>query len=325
MNNEFTQIADRIREAHSFLCLTHVNPDGDGLGAMAALVAAARAEGKTAISMISDTLPARYEFLFGEDDLAYRGAFDVLAGQADLLVLLDTCSFMQLGDLAEHMATYRDKMVVIDHHAVADDIGSLRWMDATAAAAGLMTMELLEELGWEITPDIAEALAAAICSDTGWLRFSNTDSRCLRAVAKLLEAGVSTDKLYARIYQTDRPERLALLQRVLGSLEFHHAKRLAVMTVRAADFRQSGARRDETENLVNEALRVGSVEAAVLLVENGDYVRVSLRSRRLVDVSELAAKFGGGGHARAAGLKSLDPIDTVKARLIEAFRKELPV
>ena len=147
-----------------------------------------------------------------------------------------------------------------------------------------------------------EALAVAILTGTGWLRFSNTDSRCLRAMAYLIEVGIRPDVLYRRIYQSDRFEKLKLMGRVLENLELHSNDRLAVMSLTLADFEQTGARPDETENLINEAMRIGSIEAAVILVEHNDEIRVSLRSREIVDVSQVAASFGGGGHARAAGL-----------------------
>jgi phosphoesterase RecJ-like protein len=181
----------------------------------------------------------------------------------------------------------------------------------------------------------AEALAVAITSDTGWLRFANTDSRCLRTVARLLEdgpsgAGVRMDKLYMRLFQCDRPQRLRLTARMLQSLELHCGDRLATMMIRKADFDATGALPEETENLVNEALRMACVETAILLVENGPapdgggpIVRVSLRSRDEVDVAAVAARFGGGGHARAAGVRQAVPIEKLRDELVKACAEVL--
>lgn len=323
---EFDEIVAKLRGANSLLCLTHVHPDGDGLGAMAALTQAARAVGKTALPMVVDWVPWRYTFLFkelGAESLSFTDAFDAMAAQADQIVILDTCSNAQLGDLAPRLEALRYKTLVIDHHITHDDIGQVRWIDTTAAAAGVMMLELLEALDWPIDDLSAQALATAIVSDTGWLRFSNTDGRCLRAVAQLVEKGVATDELYQRIYQSDRPERLRLLQRVLGSLELHGEGQLAVMAIRKNDFADTGARPDETENLINEAMRLASVDVAILLTEtpqetgpDADRIRVSLRSRRRVDVAQLARQFGGGGHARAAGLRDNGDLDSLKTRLV---------
>ena len=356
MDDRLVRIVARICQSQSLLLMTHARPDGDGLGAMAALAMTARKAGKRTALLAPDKLPDRYAFLFPDAPPAGASDFASLADAADLIVILDTCAFSQLDGLADQLRARRDKIVVLDHHATADDVGCIQWIDASAAAAGVLTAELIEALGWPIwgpsdenvkkgqttnylkkggqTPfsksekgvspllDPATALATAITSDTGWLRFANTDSRCLACMGRLLTAGVRTDRLYARLYQCDRPERLRLMARMLGSLELHCDGRLAVMCVRKPDFAVTGALSEETENLVNEALRIGSVESSILLVENGGQVRVSLRSRDVIDVSAIAGGFGGGGHARASGIRSTLRIDELKARLIEAFIAE---
>ncbi|MCY2923865.1 MAG: hypothetical protein NT031_00220, partial [Planctomycetota bacterium] len=133
--------------------------------------------------------------------------------------------------------------------------------DTTAAAAGVMVAQLLAALEWPVGPVEAEALLAAVTSDTGWFRFANTDPGALRLAAEWVAMGIRPDALYARLYQTARPQQLALVARMLATLELHHTDKLAVMTIRQADFAATGARADETENLVNEALRIGSVES----------------------------------------------------------------
>jgi len=316
-------IARRLRDARSMLVVTHGRSDGDALGSMVALADAAEAAGKRAELLVPDDPPQRYGFLLGDRTCARAEDFASLADTCDLVVIVDTSAFAQLDDLEGELRPRRDKIVVIDHHATADDVGAVCWRDTGAAAAGVMVAELLDALGWPIGPAAAEALVAAIATDTGWLQFANTDGRCLRTVARLVDAGVRTDKLYRKIYQTDRRERLALIGRVLAGLELHCDGRLAAMTIRKADFAATGARADETENLVNESLRLAGVETAILLVENSDCVRVSLRSRDEVDVAAVARSFGGGGHPRAAGLRLDRDLDTLKHQLIAACTEAL--
>lgn len=322
-DNSRSTLAGRIRQAASLLLVTHGRPDGDGLGSMSALALAAEAAGKAVSLFIPDPVPRRYEYMFGQQPATGAEHFAALADRADLIVIIDTCAFAQLDGLETPLREAKAKVVVIDHHTTADDVGSLHWLDTSAAAAGVMVAELLDELDWPIAPRVAEALMTAITTDTGWLRFANTDGRCLRVMAGLVEAGVRPDKLYRRIYQTDRPQRLALIRRVLGSLELHCNQRLAVMAIRRSDFEATGAGPDETENLVNEALRLDSVDTAILLVENPDCIRVSLRSRDDIDVSAVARLFGGGGHKRAAGLRATADIDQLKADLVAACTERL--
>jgi phosphoesterase RecJ-like protein len=294
----------------------------------------------------------RYEFLFDRLKPIGPDEFDRHAGAADVVAIVDTSVFNQLDGLEQSIRTHNQKVVVIDHHSTPQQIAPLQWVDSSAAAAGVMACELIETLGWPLDFDIAQALLTAITSDTGWLQFANTDPRCLRAAARCIEAGVRTDHLYTRLFQCDRPQRLALLARVLSSMELYCNNRLAICTIRQTDFDQTGARPDETENLVNESLRIGCVETAILLVQNPQVppgaavapsaavlaeragsvsdgasscgiVRVSLRSRDALDVAVIACQFGGGGHGRAAGFRKDEDIDTLKSKLIDVCTQEL--
>ncbi|HOF17907.1 MAG TPA: DHHA1 domain-containing protein [Phycisphaerae bacterium] len=316
-------VAARLASAGRLVFVCHARPDGDTLGCAAAMTRAARAAGKGARTVLSDRLPAQYAWLFGAESPAPPAEFDALADAADAVVILDTCARAQLDALGGALGRVGPKLLVLDHHATRDDLGAARWIDTSAAATGVMVWELLGELSWPVDRPCAEALAAAILTDTGWLRFSSTDPRALRAVAGLVERGARPDALYRRLYQNDRPERLRLLTRMLDSLEWHCGGRLAVLTIRDADFEETGALPEETENLVNEPFRVGSVQAVVLLSEMPDCVRASLRSRDRVDVAAVAQAFGGGGHARAAGLRAQTDLETLKDRLVAAFKKVL--
>lgn len=316
-------VASRLANADGLLLITHGRPDGDGLGSMSALAAAARAMGKRVEMLVPDVRPPKYTYLFEEPPCESSDSLAALADKCDLVVVLDTCAFAQLDGLEEQLRARRDKVVVVDHHASGDDVGALIWQDTSAAACGVMVAELLVAMDWPIGSVVAESLMTAITTDTGWLKFANTDARTLRVCADLVDKGVRLDKLYRKIYQTNRPQRLALMGRMFKSLELHCDDRLAAMTIRQTDFEETGARPNETENLVNEALELDSVETAILLVENTDTVRVSLRSREVVNVAAVARQFGGGGHKRAAGLRSTEDVDVLKDNLIAACAAEL--
>ena len=323
IQKEFEAIQSRLVFADSFLMLTHARPDGDGIGSLAALARSASASGKSCKIILPDGCPDKYLSLLEGLDVASAENFSKLAGDADLVLVIDTCSFGQLDTLAEPIKSIADKVLVIDHHASGEDVGSVRWVDTAAAASGVMILELLESLGWPVEIAVAEALAVAIVADTGWLKFANTDGRALRAMSRLVDIGVKTDVLFHRLFQCDKPSRLALIQRMLASMQLHIGGKLAVMVLTKTDFVDAGAGYDETENLVNEPFRIGSVEASVLLVETEDQIRVSLRSRELVNVAALAGKFGGGGHVRAAGLRSQLPIHELTNKIVHAFADAL--
>jgi phosphoesterase RecJ-like protein len=316
-------VLEGLERAASLLVLTHGRPDGDGLGSMAALVRAARLSGREAWALVPDKIPQRYEFLFETLGVEEADALQARADACQCIVVLDTASTSQLEEVLPALEARREKLVVIDHHATVEDLSPRMWVDASAAAAGVMVSELLDSLDWPQDEFCREAIMTAVTSDTGWLKFANTDARALRQVARCIDGGVRPDQLYQKLYQVDRPERLGLIIRMLESLELSCQGRLAMLSIRREDFEATGAWPEETENLVNEALRLETVDTAVLLVENGEMIRVSLRSRDLVDVSQIARRFGGGGHARAAGLRSTEPLDPLKERLREACAEAL--
>jgi len=321
------EIVRRISAAARLLVVTHARPDGDALGSMAALSGAARAAGKQTAALVPGDVPERYDFLLAGERPAPAERFAELANWANAVIIVDTCAFAQLDGLDDQLAAAREKIVVIDHHATTDDIGTVRWLDTSAAAAGIMVGELIDALGWPVDLTTAEALLTAMATDTGWFHYSNTDGRCLRAAARLFDAGVEGDKLYRRLFQADRQERMMLLGRALASLELPAAGSIATMKLRLGDFAETGARQDETENIVNEPMQIGCVEVSMLLVQTPDdggrCIRVSLRSRGGVDVAAIAHRFGGGGHAQAAGLRADEDIDALAGKLVTACKTEL--
>jgi len=327
MTDQLREIMRRISAAARLLVVTHARPDGDALGSLAALCGAARAAGKQTATLVPGDVPERYDFLLAGDRPAPAERFAELANWADAVIIVDTCALAQLDGLDDQLAAAREKIVVIDHHATTDDIGAVRWLDTSAAAAGVMVGELLDALGWPVDLKTAEALLTAMTTDTGWFHYSNTDGRCLRAAARLFDAGVEGDKLYQRLFQADRPERMMLLGRALASLELPAAGSIATMKLHLADFAETGARQDETENIVNEPMRMGCVEVSMLLVQTPDdggrCIRVSLRSRGGVDVAAIARRFGGGGHVQAAGLRADEDIDTLAGKLVTACRQAM--
>jgi len=171
--------------------------------------------------------------------------------------------------------------------------------------------------GLDFTPSIAHALFLGIASDTGWFRFSNTDARTMAVASELVGAGVDPGAMFQALNQQDPVEKLRLIARVLTTLELHAGNRIAVMKLREEDFAATGADGSMTDDLVNEATRLGSTEVTMLFTEEADdLVRVNLRSKNSFDVSALARRYGGGGHARAAGARLRGKWDEVVPRMV---------
>lgn len=326
MIDVYQQIINRLSQCKRVLVTTHVRPDGDAIGTTAALVLAMRKAGIEAHVLLLSHLPTKYAFLFEENSIVYHDvekqwpaafAWD----QYDLLLIADTGTWSQLPGLQDRIKHWHAPRLVLDHHLTQENWADLKLVVTEAAAAGEIAAELIEL--WEIPLDaaMATALYVAIASDTGWFQFSNTRPFTHRLAATLIEKGVDTDRIYQMLYQNERAQRVALQTRAMQSLELLGGGRLAVMRIAKSDFAQTGANVPDTENLINIPLQIRSVQVSVLVTEPPDNtpVRVSLRSKGQIDVARFAEGFGGGGHARAAGLKMDMPLQSAHDKVIAAL------
>jgi phosphoesterase RecJ-like protein len=328
------------------LLVTHAKPDGDAFGSLVALTAALQNLGKTARGVFVPPVPEALQQLPGAGladvwDEGYAPPF-----APSRIVIVDTGAWSQVGPLRPFIEPRLDRTLILDHHLSGDLPAAQRYVEGEAAAACEIVAELIEHLltakdspagrrdtdvaaYQPLPPVIRDALFVGIASDTGWFRFSNVRPQTHELAARLIRQGTDHASLYQRLEQTERPEKLALLTRALQSLEFHARGRAAVMTLRECDFAETGALPEETERLIDTPQMVGGIEVFVVVTEartddGRPQTRLSFRSKHAADdsainVAELAAHFGGGGHARAAGAKVDRSADDVRAELAARF------
>jgi phosphoesterase RecJ-like protein len=324
---DFKQAISAIAAAKRVLVTTHTRPDGDGAGSMAALCELLRGMGKEAQPLLLSPLPGWYSFLFDKKIPVLAGARELDSEpyqSCDLVFIVDTNSTKQLPVLSDWLKKTRKPLLVIDHHIPDGYLGGIEVIDEKAAAAGVVVYELIKHSGRPLSKKMATALFAAISSDTGWFRFSSVDGRTLRVAGELVEAGAEPAAVYKVMFQNYSAARLKLLNRLLASMGLFADGRLAVVCLRNKDFAETGAGRSETENMIDECQRVGSVEAVVMVVEQEEGgCRCSLRSKGLVDVQKVAAGFGGGGHRQAAGVTMEMPLEEAVAKLKATIAAQL--
>ncbi len=330
MTETYRQALELIENANDILITTHTRPDGDACGCVAALTEAFRRLGKTVQPLFISAVPTWYAFLFDEKVPVLRTDLQVddlpgsSFGKCDLIVIVDTNSYSQLPHFEKHLKRIDTPVLVIDHHVTSDALGHVEIVDTTAAAAGLVVYDFLRAVSLPVTEKMAEALFVAVATDTGWFQFNNTGSRAYRCGADLVDLGVSPTELYDKLYHTFSFARFRLMLAMLDRLELHLDGRYAVQYILQEDFEKTGAVYEDTENFINECHRIASVMVSVLLVELKDgRVRCSLRSRGAIDVSEIAVKFGGGGHKMAAGTFLPGPIDHAKQLLFDEIAPRL--
>jgi phosphoesterase RecJ-like protein len=320
------QFANLFRDLHSFLLIPHDRADGDALGCMLALARALDAHGKKAVPVMLSDVSERYRFLFQDLTPTILGKNLTLAEipAVDAVVLIDTGGRQQLLPILPYLEKRREKLLVIDHHAHGDMNPDYKLTDEASPAAGLLVGQLLEELGWLEDPKIAEYLLVSVASDTGWFSYSNANADCFAWAAKFAQLGANTRDIYEKLFLSESVPRYRLLATALSSTQLRAADRLVAMTLRRQDFADCGADQAHTENLIDQACRLKSMVVAILFVEqHGNVVRISMRSRDPFDVHQFAAKFGGGGHRHAAGMRVTGEFEEVRTKILADLESEL--
>ena len=324
---DFQNAIDLINSSSNVLVTSHTRPDGDACGCVRAMCLAIEQLGKKSQPMFLSHVPAWYEFLFDKAPAVLGDGFSVAdldAGGYDLVVIVDTNSYVQLPQFDEWLKQTHVPVLVIDHHVTGDGLGSVEIIDTTAGAAGLIVYDLLKCASWQITTDIASNLFTAISTDTGWFKFRNADSRVHLTAAELIDAGARPTTIHEEIYQNYSPARMALLIRMLNNLTLELDGRVAFQHVTQKDFAEAGASMQDTEDLIDQCQKIASVTVAVLFTELGDgRIKMSLRSKGTADVRAIAQQYNGGGHTMAAGCILEESLETAKKLILEDIAKQL--
>jgi len=312
-----------VRAHQRFVLTTHVRPDGDAFGSELAMGEILEALGKDVLLCNDFAVPPSLRFLDPRQKHRRLGV-DVSAEQLadrEVLMILDTTAWAQLGAMADVIKTTKAVKVVIDHHISGDDLGAELFKDTEAEATGRLVIAAADQLGVPVGPQIAVPAFAALTTDTGWFRFGSTGADTLRLAARLVEAGAKPDQLYKQLYESDSHARLQLIGRALIHTQSELGGRLIYTWLDRSDFEACGALPSDSEDIINLTLSVAGTQVAVTLVEQpkGGF-KISFRSRCEVDCSEIAKRFGGGGHKKAAGAFLNEPLEAARTKVLDAVR-----
>jgi len=320
MRGDLSAICRVLREKDRFLVACHENPEGDAIGSELALALALRKMGKTATVLNADPVPANLLFLPGADTVVFSGD----GSKYDVAVVVDCGSPERTGCVARELRKC-PLLVNIDHHRTNGDLGELSLVDPDAAATGLLVHRILSAMGYEIGLDVATNIYVAILTDTGSFHYGSSSPEAFEVAGEMVRRGVDPWAVAERVYETQSAQRLRLLGRVLDSLEVSDGGKVASITTMREDLREFASGKDALEGFINYPRSIVGVEVAVSFrEEEGGVFRVSFRSKGRVDVSAVAARFGGGGHRNAAGCTVSGTLADVKTRVLEALAAVLP-
>ncbi len=318
-------VVDRLRGARRVLVVSHENPDADTLGAALAVVQLVEAAGGRADPVCTDPAPALYSFMPGVERVRTDPDPD---GTYDLTVIVDCGSLDRIGAIGARHADLFERLprLIIDHHASNDAAGETDWIEPRAAATCEMVALLAARLGTAAGAAdgaLATNLMAGIVMDTATFAHPNATPRTLAVSAWLVEGGAPLSDISRRLYRSKPEAQLKLFGRILARLESADDGRIVWSSVTDADYAETGAERAHSEGLIDLLSQSETAEVAILFKEAGPReTRVSVRTRPGgVDATVLTGRFGGGGHARAAGATVASPLgDARPPVLAEATR-----
>jgi phosphoesterase RecJ-like protein len=328
MSLDWPRFVQLIRDHRRFLLTTHIRPDCDALGSCLGMAGVLERLGKQVRIVNGQATPPNLKFIDRNNRIEALGvdvqAAELLADGFDILMVLDTSAWAQLGPMGEIVRATKAKKIVLDHHASGDDLGAEQFKNVSAEATGRLVVEAAEHLEVPLSRDVAQPLFAALATDTGWFRFASTTAESLRVGAKLIEAGAVPHELYHDLYENNTLARTKLIGRILARAEADLDGKLVYTAVTLDDFQATGALPTDTEDVINLTLQVGTAQVALIMVEQqtGGF-KISFRSRCAVDCSKLAEQFGGGGHKAAAGAFIKEPFEAARAKLLDAVRQAM--
>lgn len=320
-NDVLNRIASVLRKAPEVALFSHISPDGDCLGSMLALGLALKKLGKKVFLYNPNAVPHNLDFLPGAAEV-----ISVLPKPLPQTLCFVDCTDLQRTNLEASQLPENAVILNIDHHISNQNFGTLNYVESKASASGEIVMALIQELGVSLDQEIATNLYTAIVTDTGSFQYSNTTPKTHRLAANLMESGINFLHIHHRIFDQKPLAQLELLGRGLSQLKLYSKGQLAVITLHKEDFEETGAKESLSEGVIDNARCVEGVEVAVLFKEiEPRKIRIGFRSNLWFNVNELAARFGGGGHKRAAGCMMEASLEEARQSVIHAIEEELRV
>jgi phosphoesterase RecJ-like protein len=301
-----------IDAAESVLVSSHARPDGDAIGSMLACGMMLEQMGKQAKLVLSDRVPLLYRWMPCVEIIERT---ERIEGHYDLVILLE-CDGLERSRLP---GLEGRRIINIDHHTSGRPFGAINWIEPDASAVAQMVFDLAVAAGARVTPEMATCLYTAVMTDTGSFCYGGTDARTLRLATELVDLGAAPAQIARRVYFTNPLSKMVLLGAALRTLR--RDGRIAWLWVTQQDMQSSEAVEEDCEGIVNYAISIAGVDAAVLLRELPDHqVRLSMRSKGGVDVAAVAESFGGGGHANASGCTLAGPLLVATEKIVAHLR-----
>lgn len=317
-NDMARRVSRALNKAKRIAVTSHIRPDADCIGSGLAITAMLRQMGKDVSFRNIDPAPFPLTRLPGFDAIEYR---QIHPDTFDVLVLIEGSTEDRNGQ--KHLEKYFT--INIDHHATGSNNADLNWVCPGAGAVGELIYELGLEMGVTFTPDIAFNLYAAIASDTGSFKFSNTTYRSLHIASELVRlSGISPSEVSNLLFYSNPLEKVQLVQKVLSTLELLHGGQVCIIRFERGFLPHLTLNDIETEDIVSIARSILGVRITLFFKEIGPgRFRVSLRSKGDMNAQRVARRFNGGGHDHAAGFFFNGTFSQARRHVLEVVEEQL--
>ncbi|MCL1939860.1 MAG: DHH family phosphoesterase [Desulfovibrionaceae bacterium] len=331
MSNKLSAVESAVVSARRTLIVSHINPDGDAVGSCAALARIIQDLGNEARIFLHSGVPDYLSWLPLPAPLL-RSLAELDGWKPDLVLFADCGDMDRPGEdisafmRGESIHLPRNGIVTanIDHHISNPDFADINWVEAERSATGELVGLLAESLNIPLSGELGEALYLAIVSDTGNFSYTNTSADCLAMAARIVDLGLDVGRFTANYENNWSLARMHLWGRLMAEITLHEQGAIVCSVVPRRYLQELGLDKDALEGYASWLRKLRGVRVALFVREDGpSHTKISLRSMGDISVHEVAALFGGGGHAAAAGADLNLPPQEAADRVLEALCKTL--
>lgn len=300
------------------LIIPHQSPDGDCLGSSFTLSNCLDRSDIEHHIIIDDVIPTNYDFLKKDNMITSAMATD----NYEYAIILDTSSLDRAGTTMAVLERCQ-QVVVIDHHKTNEYFGDTNIV-RMVSSVGELLYDLYQEIGYEIDQTDAIGLYTSIVTDTGEFRYSNTTGKTLKVVSEIFDTGFDFESISRHIFSNKELKKVKLTSSSLADIKLYGDGKIALLKVTQSMLEALSCQMFHSDGIVESGRDIAGVEVSVLLKEiSSDEVKVSLRSKQYLDVSEISVLFKGGGHARAAGCTLMMNMEEAEKTIIEIIESRL--
>lgn len=304
-----------LREGERFLVCSHSRPDGDAVGSVLAMGMLLEQMGKRVELVTADGIPTIYRGLPGAMQIQHTQR---IRGPYDAVILLE-CDGLERARLRGLEDLF---LINIDHHLSGKSYAHLNWIDHEAASVGELVYRLVKTAGARVTPEMARCLYTTVLTDTGGFTYGAVCASTFELARELVMAGADPISIAREVCFSIPTSKVLLLGAALNHMK--REGRLAWLWVTHSDMVRTCAAEEDCEGIVNVAVGISGVEAAVFLRELPEgNIRLSLRSKGKVNVAVVAERLGGGGHGNAAGCTLEGPLNRALDRILTELRPSI--